>query len=83
MDWKEFLSKYSDLSDGEIIDLLVDKYEVPRIKSEITRLEVINHASTEVGQIGRMLTLYKNIGGVNSFTLSYQDGGRTLKIFID
>ena len=49
---------------------------------EITRLEVINHAKNDK-PIGRILTLYKEMGDFNSIELSYQDGKRTLKIFLD
>jgi hypothetical protein len=48
---------------------------------EITRLEVINHAKNDY-PIGRMLTLYQQLGDFKSIDLSYQDGKRTLKIFI-
>jgi hypothetical protein len=49
---------------------------------EITRLEIINHAKNDK-PIGRLLTLYKSMGDFNSIELSYQDGRRTLKIFLD
>ena len=49
---------------------------------EITRLEVINHADNDK-PIGRILTFYKELGDFNSIELSYQDGGKTLKIFLD
>jgi hypothetical protein len=49
---------------------------------EITRLEVINHATNDK-PIGRILTLHKELGDFNSIELSYQDGGKTLKIFLD
>jgi hypothetical protein len=49
---------------------------------EITRLEIINHAKND-HKIGRLLTLYKSMGDFNSIELSYQDGKRTLKIFLD
>lgn len=49
---------------------------------EITRLEVINHADNDK-PIGRILTLHKELGDFNSIELSYQDGGKTLKIFLD
>ena len=49
---------------------------------EITRLEVINHAKND-HPIGRILTLYKEMGDFTSIELSYQDGKRTLKIFLD
>ena len=48
---------------------------------EITRLEVINHAKND-HPIGRILTLYKELGDFKSIELSYQDGKRTLKIFL-
>jgi hypothetical protein len=48
---------------------------------EITRLEVINHAKNDK-PIGRILTLYKEMGDFTSIELSYQDGKRTLKIFL-
>ena len=49
---------------------------------EITRLEIINHAKND-HPIGRILTVYKELGDFNSIELSYQDGKRTLKIFLD
>jgi hypothetical protein len=49
---------------------------------EITRFEVINHGNKSLG-IGRILTLYQEIGDFNSIELSFQDGGRTLKVFLD
>lgn len=49
---------------------------------EITRLEIINHAKND-HSIGRLLTLYKELGDFNSIELCYQDGKRTLKIFLD
>lgn len=50
-------------------------------KREVTRLEVINHADNDK-PIGRLLTMYKEMGDFNEIELSYQDGGRTLKIFL-
>jgi hypothetical protein len=56
---------------------------IPKQKEiEITRLEIINHAKND-HSIGRLLTLYKEMGDFNSIELSYQDGKRTLKIFLD
>jgi hypothetical protein len=51
---------------------------------KITRLEVINHATRdkEMG-FGRILTLYKELGDFGSIEFSYQDGGQTLKIFLN
>ena len=50
-------------------------------KVEVTRFEVINHADNDK-PIGRILTMYKEMGDFNEIELSYQDGGRTLKIFL-
>ena len=53
-------------------------------ETTITRLEVINHASTVNGRsIGRILTLYKLLGDFKNIELSVQDNGQTLKIFLD
>ena len=49
---------------------------------KITRLEVINHAKNDY-PIGRILTLYQELGDFKSIELSYQDGKKTLKIFLD
>jgi hypothetical protein len=51
-------------------------------KPEITRLEVINHAKNDK-PTGRILTLYQELEDFKSIELSYQDGGKTLKIFLD
>ena len=48
---------------------------------EVTRLEVINHADND-WPIGRILTMYKEMEDFKEIELSYQDGGRTLKIFL-
>jgi len=48
---------------------------------KITRLEIINHAKND-HPIGRILTLYKEMGDFTSIELSYQDGKSTLKIFL-
>jgi len=50
-------------------------------ETKITRVEVINHASNEYA-VGRLLTLYEEFGDFNTVELSIQDGGRTLKIFL-
>ena len=52
-------------------------------EEKISMLEVINHATAEQGiPIGRVLTLYKEMGDFNTVELSIQDGGKTLKIFL-
>ena len=53
-----------------------------KLPSKITRLEVINHAVNDK-PIGRILTLYKALEDFKNIEVSYQDGGRTLKIFLD
>ena len=50
---------------------------------EITRLEVINHNKKNGLAFGRILTLYKVLEEFDSIELSYQDGRKTLKIFLD
>lgn len=58
-----------------------DSISIQPAEIEITRLEVINHAKNDK-PIGRILTLYKELGDFNSIELSFQDGKRTLKIFL-
>jgi len=48
---------------------------------EITRLEIINHAKNDK-PFGRLLTLYKELGDFEVLEIVYQDGKRTLKIFL-
>lgn len=48
---------------------------------EVNRFEVINHADNDKS-IGRLLTMYKEMGDFQEIELSYQDGGRTIKVFL-
>ena len=48
---------------------------------EVTRLEVINHADND-RPIGRILTMHTRLGDFKNLEVQYQDGGRTLKIFL-
>ena len=48
---------------------------------KVTRFEVINHAKNDE-PIGRLLTMYQELNDFNTIELSFQDGGKTLKIFI-
>jgi hypothetical protein len=48
---------------------------------EVTRFEVINHADND-SPIGRLLTMYKELRDFQEIEVQYQDGGRTLKIFL-
>jgi hypothetical protein len=50
-------------------------------EDKISRIEIINHAVNSHG-IGRLLTVYKDID-FDSIEIAIQDGGRTLKIFLD
>jgi hypothetical protein len=47
----------------------------------VTRLEIINHCKNEYG-FGRILSLHKGLEDFNEIELDYQDGGKTLKIFL-
>jgi hypothetical protein len=66
------------------------KVQEPETKTEtpptfdltnITRLEVINHATNDY-PIGRVLTMYEKTGDFTVVDAEFQDGHRTLKIFI-
>jgi hypothetical protein len=50
--------------------------------TKITRVEVINHAKNE-HSIGRLLVLYKELGDFDIAEIVLQDGGRTMKIFLN
>jgi len=51
-------------------------------EKKITRVEIINHAKNDKS-IGRLLTLHKSLGDFNAIEIHLQDGGKTLKIFLD
>jgi hypothetical protein len=51
-------------------------------ETKINRIEVINHADNDY-PTGRLLTLYQELGHFDSIEISIQDGGKTLKIFLD
>jgi hypothetical protein len=51
-------------------------------KSKITRIEVINHADNNK-PIGRLLTLYKEMGDFHTVDISIQDAGQTMKLFLN
>lgn len=82
---------YCDCGPEEIIEpneelkIAKQKYHAiidAKLPSKITRLEVINHAVNDK-PIGRILTLYKALKDFENIEVSYQDSGRTLKIFLD
>ena len=49
---------------------------------KISRIEIINHATNNGFAFGRLLSLYQDIN-FKSLEISIQDGGRTMKIFLD
>jgi len=51
-------------------------------EKKITRLEIINHAQNDKS-VGRLLTLHKSLGDFNAIEIHLQDGGKTMKIFLD
>jgi hypothetical protein len=70
-----------EIVENQKISGVVKYAKLQPIENRITRLEVINHAPNELN-VGRLLTLYKEMGDFSQVELSYQDGGRTLKIFL-
>ena len=74
-EWSDLQKEVNSHSDKVINIMNEDK------DAKVTRLEVINHATNDKA-VGRLLTLYKELGDFNHIELSYQDGGRTLKIFL-
>jgi hypothetical protein len=50
-------------------------------KVEVTRLEVINHADNDK-PIGRILSMFKELNDFQEIEVQYQDGGRTIKVFL-
>ena len=71
----------------QYIDRIIDQALEMEAKQQqldltnITRLEVINHAKN-YHPIGRILTLYKETEDFTVVDAEFQDGGKTLKIFI-
>ena len=49
---------------------------------KLDRIEIINHAKNDK-PIGRLLTLYKDLGHFGSLDFEIQDNGKTLKIFLN
>ena len=60
---------------------MTDEEVIARAKEKVTRFEVINHADND-WPIGRILTMYKEMENFQEIEVSYQDGGRTIKIFL-
>lgn len=85
---KQMLRQLVMTSQAETLeDLLQERQEIyceelDSTETKITRLEVINHTKNDY-PVGRILTLYKELNHFNSIELSFQDGGKTLKVFLD
>lgn len=60
---------------------VVPLFEVGEREANITRLEIINHADNR-HPTGRILTLQKFLDDFQDIEFSYQDGEKTLKIFL-
>ena len=60
----------------------MDNNDKEPIEAKVTRLEIINHAKNDK-PVGRILTMYKELGDFEFIELAFQDGGRTLKIFLN
>ncbi len=61
--------------------IIMENNELETKLEKVTRFEVINHGNNKK-PIGRLLTLYKELEDFNEVELSFQDDGKTLKIFI-
>jgi len=74
--------------DGETMEYIIEQVGMKdqmshqlRNDYNVTRFEVINHAKNDMG-IGRVMTLYKGMNHFTNIELSYQDDGKTLKVFL-
>lgn len=74
--------------DGETMEYIIKQVGLDdQIKKQlqrdydVNRVEVINHAKNH-HPIGRIMTLYKEMGHFDSMELSYQDNNKTLKVFL-
>jgi hypothetical protein len=61
--------------DNDIKSIIFDEVD------KVTRLEVINHAKNSM-QVGRLLTVWKEMGDFEDIDFHLQDKGKTLKIFL-
>lgn len=73
LDWYNIIEKAREIHDKELNN---------KDFSNVTRVEVINHAINNE-KIGRILSMYKEIGDFNFVEMSIQDNGKTMKIFFD
>lgn len=52
--------------------------------SKLTRLEVINHSGlSQHIKFGRAFSAHKELGDFDILSISIQDNGQTIKIFLD
>ena len=75
-EWSDLQKEVNSSHSDQVIDKMNNDKD-----AKVTRLEVINHATNDK-PIGRILTMYKELGDFTNIELEYQDGGRTLKIFL-
>jgi hypothetical protein len=75
-EWSDLQKEVNSSHSDQVIDKMNNDKD-----AKVTRLEVINHATNDK-PIGRILTMYKELGDFTNIELDYQDGGRTLKIFL-
>ena len=75
-EWSDLQKEVNSSHSDQVINIMNEDKD-----AKVTRLEIINHAENDE-PVGRMLTLYKELGHFTNIELSYQDGGRTLKIFL-
>jgi hypothetical protein len=80
-EWDDLVNKTESHSDQVIDKMNNDK------DAKVTRLEIINHTTGYYGEFkdkpkGRIFSMYKELNDFNNIELCYQDGGRTLKIFL-
>jgi iron-sulfur cluster repair protein YtfE (RIC family) len=75
-EWSDLQKEVNASHSDQVIDKMNNDKD-----AKVTRLEVINHATNDK-PIGRILTMYKELGDFTNIELDYQDGGRTLKIFL-
>jgi hypothetical protein len=79
--WEEYKSQirepFADLRQLERVFMEGYRagFSAEKDKKEVSRIEIINHTQTDK-EIGRIFTYHGDV------ELSFQDGGKTLKIFI-
>lgn len=88
---------FNGIADSDSKGKFINKYIIGKYKYEaipnvpvsqtiksaihLNRLEIINHCKNDYA-FGRILTLLKEHNDFNTVELDYQDGGKTLKIFL-